>query len=247
MKEKTFQFWVFFLLFFLAGCSLIETNPPTVTDCECGEPFLDERDGQVYNTFWLDENGGSNKSLPGQCWMEENLRYIIEDGTSSFCFEDEASNCMDFGRLYEWELIRSGKKLCPEGWHIPSDAEWLQFEINIGLPIDDLFYLGATTANRQERGRLQDFGNKLIAESGVFKARLGGYCDNTTAVPREYTKKDTAAYFWTTTRLDLDRDRIILRILDSRGDSIMPFGITRGWIREDCLKKQAFCIRCLRN
>jgi uncharacterized protein (TIGR02145 family) len=73
-----------------------------------------------------------------QTWMAENLNYEAE---GSKCYNNLESNCDIYGRLYNWatamaldascnstscsNLIESKHRgICPEGWHIPSYAEW---------------------------------------------------------------------------------------------------------------------------
>jgi uncharacterized protein (TIGR02145 family) len=68
-------------------------------------------------------------------WMAENLAYIpkvsplIEQG-GIWVYEYDGSNVNEavltenyntYGCLYDWE---TAQKICPEGWHLPSQAEW---------------------------------------------------------------------------------------------------------------------------
>jgi uncharacterized protein (TIGR02145 family) len=48
-----------------------------------------------------------NLSSPGYCWMDN----------------DEATYKNTYGALYNWYTVNTGK-LCPTGWHVPTDAEW---------------------------------------------------------------------------------------------------------------------------
>jgi hypothetical protein len=94
--------------------------------------FCDERDGETYVYV----------SIGTQTWMAENLKY---NASNSKCYPDGVSadssnkNCAAYGRLYNWatamELETScntmqcypntkNRGVCPEGWHIPNDAEW---------------------------------------------------------------------------------------------------------------------------
>jgi uncharacterized protein (TIGR02145 family) len=53
-----------------------------------------------------------------QTWMAENLNYAIE---GSRCYGNLESNCDKNGRLYNWA---SSMDACPEGWRLPSSADW---------------------------------------------------------------------------------------------------------------------------
>jgi uncharacterized protein (TIGR02145 family) len=55
-----------------------------------------------------------------QTWMAENLNYDPGTGNSA-CYDDQASKCATYGRLYDWE---TAIEVFPSGWHLPSDDEW---------------------------------------------------------------------------------------------------------------------------
>jgi uncharacterized protein (TIGR02145 family) len=45
--------------------------------------------------------------------------------TPAYCWynNDAATNKATYGALYNWYTVNTGK-LCPTGWHVPTDAEW---------------------------------------------------------------------------------------------------------------------------
>jgi len=95
MKKKI-AFMIFFLLL-------------TVTKAQQTGMLNDIRDGKVYKTVKIDN----------RIWMAQNLNFIAENG--SWCYDDDLNNCDKYGRLYDWE---TSAKICPEGWHLPTEADY---------------------------------------------------------------------------------------------------------------------------
>lgn len=115
------------ITFTISGCHKTQpvpapsADPATVTDI----------DGNVYTTV----------RIGTQLWTVENLRTTrYKDGsaintglsdaawgsatTGAFAlYADNNTNNDLYGKLYNWHAVNTGK-LAPEGWHIPTRAEW---------------------------------------------------------------------------------------------------------------------------
>ncbi len=89
--------------------------PPCFT---CGDNITDI-DGNVYGTV----------EIGGVCWTTSNLKTTrYNDGTNIAAsgwsnYANDAANNNVYGKLYTYNVANSGN-LAPEGWHIPTKAEW---------------------------------------------------------------------------------------------------------------------------
>ncbi len=101
--------------------------------------FTDKRDGQKYK--WV--------KIGNQIWMAENLNYNSGRGSGKYG--------LIYGRIYDWE---TAKKVCPSGWHLPSDNEWKQLEETLGMPVSEL---NKEASFDRETGQV---GLKLKSKSG---------------------------------------------------------------------------------
>jgi uncharacterized protein (TIGR02145 family) len=67
--------------------------------------------------------------------------------TPAYCWydNDAATYKATYGALYNWYTVNTGK-LCPAGWHVPTDAEWTTMENY--LIANGYNYDGTTTGNK---------------------------------------------------------------------------------------------------
>ena len=113
-------------------------NQQITSDFYCGYSTVRDYDDNEYNTI----------KMGSQCWMKENLKSEhYTDGTPIALGTDTSSvvanfyrpgnniaNVNTYGYLYNWKAVINNEEghsgyiqgICPEGWHVPSRAEWDQ-------------------------------------------------------------------------------------------------------------------------
>lgn len=92
-------------------------DPTSVTLGNCGQFIKDPRDGEIYGTV----------QIGSQCWMSENLRYIkggaIEPTSYHYSTLDPTGKI--YGVLYCWGRYNTDTRICPDGWTIPSNNDFV--------------------------------------------------------------------------------------------------------------------------
>jgi uncharacterized protein (TIGR02145 family) len=101
-----------------------------------------------------------------QTWMAENSNYNPGTGTS-VCYNNQASNCDTYGRLYNWQ---TAQMVCPSGWHLPNNADWSTLTA----------YVGSNSANKLKA--TSGWNNSKGVSNGTdeysFSALPGGHGSN---------------------------------------------------------------------
>ena len=235
--------------------SFTTTNNPAGDGHPCPDtPTLTDVDGNIYNTVMIGD----------QCWMRENLRTTkYSDGINILQGNDTSTaigywyypnnifyNKSTFGLLYNWKAVMrnsyssnaipSGiQGICPDGWHVPSDAEWTQLTDYVSAHNqyvcgDDNSYIAkalASTTFWYSSTNTCAVGNNSSANNTTgFDAMPAGYY-----YTGGYANLSEFAYFWSTS---VYSNSVWNRFLGCYGDDV-----SRGTWSKSC----GFSVRCLRD
>ncbi len=97
---------------------IIITNCKKETIAPQYETYADNRDDEIYKYV----------KIGNQFWMSENLRFTPDTG-NYWSYNNSEINI--YGCFYDWE---TANKVCPNGWHLPSDTEWTELSNYLGGP-----------------------------------------------------------------------------------------------------------------
>jgi uncharacterized protein (TIGR02145 family) len=138
---------------------------------------LTDQQGNIYRTI----------QIGTQEWMAENLKTTIyrngdpvsnvtdrltwfESTTGAYCdFNNESGNDCPYGKLYNWYAASDNRNICPTGWHVPSESDWVDLQNQLG---------GIAVASVKLRStgvQFWQFFNEGATNESGFSALPGGY------------------------------------------------------------------------
>ncbi len=169
-------------------------------------------DGNVYKTVIIGD----------QEWMAENLKVTryrngdtIPTGHSNSIwaglstgaysvYDNDEGKLSTYGYLYNWYAVNESRKLAPEDWHVPTDADWKELEIYL-----DMSQSEADKSNgrrgKYEGGKLKEAGTSHWNSSNTGATDESGF----TALPGgfrfrngQYRNIGYHAYFWSSSEFN---------------------------------------------
>ncbi len=202
------------LMFTLAVCLVAQMprcSAQTPGDAfVCGRSIVSDVDGNIYNTV----------QIGSQCWMRENLRttrYSDCTPVAGRYAPDDEANVPAYGYLYNWAAVMNGapsssanpsgvQGVCPDGWHVPSDAEWTQLTDHVSS--QSRYLCGGSSSN---------IAKALASETGWSSSSTacapgnnpsGNNAAGFSALPAGFYDGDCTnfgfdAYFWSSTEDDI--------------------------------------------
>jgi uncharacterized protein (TIGR02145 family) len=210
-----------------------------------------DADGNIYQTITIGD----------QVWMAENLKSITyNDGTAitkqatssswssttsgAYCsYNNTQSNVVTYGFLYNWYAVNTGK-LCPEGWHIPSKAEWetlIDYLITNGYNYDE-----STSEDKTAKALASSTGWALSTIEGTIGYEMtSNNSTGFTALPGggrgaagAYFDLQNTACWWTSTEHTEDTDEAYFRALNSEWFDLYEASFD---------KHAGFSVRCVKD
>ncbi len=92
---------------------------------------------KIGNQVWMAENLNADKFRNGDIILEaktdKEWKEADDHGIPAWCYYgNDPANAANNGKLYNWHAINDPRGLAPDGWHIPTDAEWTQLTDQVG-------------------------------------------------------------------------------------------------------------------
>jgi len=204
---KSTQLFVAIIL--LAVIMSFGCNKKSPTEISGGNTVTDI-DGNVYRTV----------KIGNQIWMAENLKvthyrngdlipYVASNSewtnltTGARCiYANDEYNVGTYSYLYNWYAVVDSRNIAPEGWHVPTDEEWKELEMYLGMSEPDANDTG--DRGTDEGGKLKEAGtthwespNTGATNESGFSALPGGYRLYSNGL---FSDIGYSAYFWSTTQ-----------------------------------------------
>lgn len=184
--SKAGTYWVRLRAYHPRTKQLIAFDSAKVIVDGCADSFVDARDNTTYQQVCI----GS------QTWMAENLKF---NAPGSLCYAYLATNCVTYGRWYTHAQALAGatgsitnpsnvRGICPTGWHVPSNAEWIMLLDRFG---------GAAVASAALRS-VTNFTTNVIPGTNSSKMNVlaAGRGSITSAQP-QWLQQGLIAFFFT--------------------------------------------------
>lgn len=206
-----------------------ELEPPT-PNFTCGIDSIQDIDGNWYMTVLIGD----------QCWTKTNLNVgnmisvdnLQQDNSviEKYCYNNELANCDKYGGFYQLNeamlYMQDTNGICPSGWHIPTDDDWKNLELYLGIDESELDDIDSYRGTFQ--GDLLKVGN-----STGFDAIMTGY-----VVTLSFYDENVSTFYWSSTKYSDSPESYYTRELKDDES-----GINRE-IRDPI---EGFSIRCIKD
>lgn len=143
-------------------------------------------------------------------------------------YDGKDSNLLNYGRMYTWIAVIDPRNVCPSGWHVSTEAEWLNMIEFLG---------GSEIAGGKLKDTLYKYWevpNVGATNKSLFSGRAGGYRTEFGS----FLNQMKFGYYWTSTEDPLDSESGICFAL---------YAGTSKVYRDSKPKRYAMSVRCVKN
>lgn len=156
-------------------------------------------DGNVYSTV----------TIGNQTWLQQNLKVTKDpngQAITRYCYNDDPANCEIYGGLYDWNTVMNGSTtegaqgICPDGYHVPTDAEWHELE---SFLTDE----GETCdGSRSDSWDCNSVGQKLKSNywDGTDTVRFNSLPGGSRGTDGNYVHENLYSFFWSSNENDIN-------------------------------------------
>jgi uncharacterized protein (TIGR02145 family) len=209
-------------------------NAENITTCSTMFGAVADVDGNIYETVLIGD----------QWWMAENLKTAhfadgsvipnVTDNASwvelvspAWCnYNNSVTNDSVYGKLYNWFTTVDSRNVCPTGWHVPTDTEWIILRNYLGA-------IGQGVKMKTVNG--WGLSNSLATNESGFSALPGGIFSN---IDANFINAGYFGNFWSSTEYFLITDNAWLRSLNYLNGNVT---------RVDYNKRNGISIRCIKD
>ncbi len=183
--------------------------------------ILTDIDGNTYKTV----------KIRNQWWMAENLKVRHyrngEPITNYWAYGDVVT----YGFLYDWYAISDSSNIAPEGWHVPTDEDWVELEMSLGMSQSEVNKTDAGWRGTDEGGKLKETGYSHWADPNTGATNISGFfalpggCRHGQYGTFDYLGTD--AYFWSAT--ESQKSWALARSLYHNKSEILYYSQLKSW------------------
>ena len=99
--------------------------------------------------------------------------------TGAWCyFNNDPAMGKIYGKLYNWYAVDDRRGLAPDGWHVPSDSDWKELEMYLGMSkseADNTYFRGTNEGGKLKSTGTIDTGNGLWLTPNFEATNCSGF------------------------------------------------------------------------
>ena len=165
-------------------------------------------------------------------------------------YDNDPSNADIYGNLYNWAVVGDSRGVCPEDWHVPSDEEFMELEMFLGMSEEEADNTGwrGTDEGSKLAGKSDLWGNYDLENnsefgSSGFNVLPGGMVWNSDNTNEEsvYKYMLLEAYYWSSSDGSISNSdgEIVTAYLRRLNRNVSQVS------RDEFFKRSGYSIRCL--